>query len=41
MEENMEQQPVAEETEEGKDVKAPKEGRDGKPAKKNYKKAAF
>ena len=42
MEENIEQEPVAEEVvEETKDVKAPKEGREGKPVKKNYKKTAF
>ena len=42
MEENIQQEPVAEETvEETKDVKAPREGREGKPAKKNYKKTAF
>ena len=42
MEENIQQEPVAEETsEETKEVKAPREGREGKPVKKNYKKAAF
>lgn len=40
MEENMQQEPVAEESEETKD-RAPKENREGKPAKKNYKKQAF
>lgn len=41
MEENIQQEPVAaEETEEAKE-RAPKENRDGKPAKKNYKKQAF
>ena len=42
MEENTQQETVAEEVvEESKDTKAPKEGREGKPVKKNYKKAAF
>lgn len=40
MEENIQQEPVAEENEEAKD-RAPREPRDGKPAKKNYKKQAF
>ena len=42
MEENIQQEPVAEENaEETKDVKAPREGREGKPVKKPYKKTAF
>ena len=42
MEENIQQEPVAEEMgEETKEVKAPREGREGKPVKKNYKKQAF
>ena len=42
MEENIQQETVAEENvEETKDVKPQREGRDGKPLKKNYKKAAF
>lgn len=41
MEENIQQEPVvAEESEETKE-RAPKDSRDGKPAKKNYKKQAF
>ena len=41
MEENHQEPVAAEESEETKDLKAPREGRDGKPAKKNYKKQAF
>lgn len=41
MEENMQRDVALEENDEAKDFKAPKEGRDGKPLKKNYKKQAF
>ena len=41
MEENQQEAVVAEETSEEVKERAPRENRDGKPAKKNYKKQAF